>query len=141
MRNVFLLFLICIVSIAGCGSDEPSTSHPPSAVGSDRDEHGCIGSAGYQWCARTEKCERPWELAKKSGFENTPGDFEEYCGRYRRRHVVSQLELKREPYLVSVGIGITVGGETGVCQLWSEMLVDWPGGHQVSRSPEECLIQ
>ena len=55
--------------------------------------------------------------------------------------MVSQLELKREPYLVSVGIGITVGGETGVFQLCSEMLVDWPGGHQVSRSPEECLIQ
>jgi hypothetical protein len=30
-------------------------------VGSDRDEHGCIGSAGYSWCELKQKCIRPWE--------------------------------------------------------------------------------
>lgn len=30
-------------------------------VGGDRDEHGCIGSAGYMWCAPKEKCLRIWE--------------------------------------------------------------------------------
>jgi len=30
-------------------------------VGGDRDEHGCIGSAGYSWCERKEKCLRIWE--------------------------------------------------------------------------------
>lgn len=30
-------------------------------VGADRDEHGCIGSAGYMWCAPKEKCLRVWE--------------------------------------------------------------------------------
>jgi len=30
-------------------------------VGGDRDEHGCIGSAGYQWCGSRGKCLRPWE--------------------------------------------------------------------------------
>jgi hypothetical protein len=29
--------------------------------GSDRDEHGCIGSAGYTWCAVLSKCIRSWE--------------------------------------------------------------------------------
>jgi len=32
-----------------------------SSLGSDRDEYGCIGSAGYRWCAGEEKCFRPWE--------------------------------------------------------------------------------
>lgn len=29
--------------------------------GSDRDSHGCIGSAGYSWCETKEKCLRIWE--------------------------------------------------------------------------------
>lgn len=29
--------------------------------GSDQDEHGCIGSAGYSWCQAKEKCLRSWE--------------------------------------------------------------------------------
>jgi hypothetical protein len=29
--------------------------------GSDRDSHGCIGSAGYSWCESRQKCLRPWE--------------------------------------------------------------------------------
>lgn len=30
-------------------------------VGGDKDEHGCIGSAGYVWCAVKNKCLRSWE--------------------------------------------------------------------------------
>lgn len=30
-------------------------------LGGDRDEHGCIGSAGYSWCPAKDKCLRPWE--------------------------------------------------------------------------------
>jgi len=29
--------------------------------GGDRDEHGCIGSAGYSWCSVKNKCLRIWE--------------------------------------------------------------------------------
>jgi len=47
--------------------------------GSDRDAHGCISSAGYTWCAATNKCERPWELAKDKGFANAPEVFDRFC--------------------------------------------------------------
>ncbi|MFA5108467.1 MAG: ABC transporter substrate-binding protein, partial [Candidatus Micrarchaeia archaeon] len=30
-------------------------------VGNDKDEHGCIGSAGYSWCEQKQKCIRVWE--------------------------------------------------------------------------------
>ena len=30
-------------------------------LGGDRDEHGCIPSAGYIWCEKLQKCVRPWE--------------------------------------------------------------------------------
>ncbi len=36
-------------------------SQGESLVGNDRDEHGCIASAGYSWCDLKEKCLRVWE--------------------------------------------------------------------------------
>ena len=48
-------------------------------VGADRDEHGCIASAGYQWCERLKQCVRPWELAAEKGFENTAEAFQAFC--------------------------------------------------------------
>ena len=52
----------------------------PKPVGGDRDAHGCIGSAGFKWCAKTNQCERPWELAEKEGFANTKEAFDAFCG-------------------------------------------------------------
>lgn len=51
----------------------------PPMPGSDRDEHGCIGSAGYQWCARENACVRSFELAPERGFENSQEAFAAYC--------------------------------------------------------------
>ena len=48
--------------------------------GGDKDVHGCIGSAGYKWCAKTGKCERSWELAKKNKLEKTIEAFDAFCG-------------------------------------------------------------
>ena len=51
----------------------------PKRIGGDKDAHGCIGTAGFKWCARTNKCERPWELAKEKNFDNTNKAFDAYC--------------------------------------------------------------
>ncbi|MCX7099691.1 MAG: YbaY family lipoprotein [Methylococcales bacterium] len=48
-------------------------------VGSDRDAHNCIPSAGYTWCARENACVRPWELAKQKGFASSEKAFQSYC--------------------------------------------------------------
>ncbi|MDO8260860.1 MAG: PspC domain-containing protein [Candidatus Magasanikbacteria bacterium] len=32
-----------------------------NSVSSERDEHGCVSSAGYRWCEGEEKCFRPWD--------------------------------------------------------------------------------
>lgn len=62
---------------AVAAADEGDT---PPVVGDDADEHGCRASAGYLWCEKTTRCERPWELAGSEGFENTPEAFREFCG-------------------------------------------------------------
>jgi hypothetical protein len=42
-------------------SEEQLNDEPK--VGGDRDEHGCLGPAGYSWCEAKQKCLRPWEEA------------------------------------------------------------------------------
>ena len=70
-KNSFALFA-ALMLLFGCISSSPKTpalppigpsSGEPSGQmpGSDRDEHGCIGSAGYTWCEAKEKCIRIWE--------------------------------------------------------------------------------
>lgn len=78
---------VLIALLAACSTPpaaSPQTAAPvapaPSMPGSDRDAHGCIGSAGYTWCRQSGQCERPWELAKAKGFDNTPAAFAAYCG-------------------------------------------------------------
>ncbi|NYZ77249.1 hypothetical protein H0O02_02950 [Candidatus Micrarchaeota archaeon] len=46
----------------GCAvPGEVSGGEEPVMPGSDRDEHGCIASAGYTWCEVKQKCLRAWE--------------------------------------------------------------------------------
>ena len=35
-------------------------------VGGDRDEHGCIGSAGYVWCEVQKDCIRLWTISQRN---------------------------------------------------------------------------
>jgi len=40
----------------------------------------CITSAGYSWCAKENKCVRPWELASEKGISfKSPKEFSDYC--------------------------------------------------------------
>lgn len=73
--------ILCVAGflLTGCCTNQPAKPTSKGMPGSDRDAHGCIGSAGYSWCERAKKCVRPWELAKEAGFENTEEAFLDYC--------------------------------------------------------------
>lgn len=75
MKIISLPILFTLLLIAGCEDKTP----PQATVGADRDQHGCIPSAGYMWCASTQQCERPWELAKQHSFENSSQGFDDFC--------------------------------------------------------------
>jgi len=83
MRIARLLLISTAAILSACSGD---TAPEPGAqaknapvVGSDRDAHGCITSAGYRWCAVENECRRPWELAEEKGFDATPEAFDDYC--------------------------------------------------------------
>ncbi|WP_211472122.1 hypothetical protein [Collimonas humicola] len=76
MKLQFSLAACLIACPEGCTTQPPP---PAPAPGSDRDEHGCIASAGYSWCTNTNHCERPWELAQKNGLDKSREAFNEFC--------------------------------------------------------------
>jgi len=51
---VAVIFLASVILIS-------ILSEKQNLVGNDKDEHGCIGSAGYTWCEKKQSCIRPWE--------------------------------------------------------------------------------
>jgi hypothetical protein len=66
---------ILITILTACDTNVPvvSKADGTNKIGSDRDMHGCIGSAGYSWCAKTK-------LAQTQKFEKTLEAFDNYCG-------------------------------------------------------------
>jgi hypothetical protein len=69
------------------GNGEREPAHPsrqPPLPGADRDAHGCIGSAGYAWCARKKACVRPWELLRREGREVSEAEFRAKCSGTRQ---------------------------------------------------------
>lgn len=70
MKKLFILTIfLCVFIVCGCSlakNQEPSTTkinnqNQQTVVGDDKDEHNCIGSAGYSWCEAKQKCIRSWE--------------------------------------------------------------------------------
>lgn len=79
-RYVLLLPLVALTATAwlgACANDTVRTSAKP--VGADADAHGCHASAGYAWCAHTQRCERPWELAQQKNFALSEANVARYC--------------------------------------------------------------
>ena len=55
MRIHLCLIVFFLLFLAACAAGNKNLA------GSDRDSHGCIGSAGYTWCEDRQKCIRVWE--------------------------------------------------------------------------------
>ena len=68
------------IAVAGVVFKGKLKMRKPKLIGADKDTHGCKSSAGFSWCAKTNQCERPWELAKKEKFENKAEAFKSFCG-------------------------------------------------------------
>lgn len=65
INSIYLMALACVVM--SCGGkkaeteEEQVTAPEEMMVGNDKDEHGCIGSAGYTWSVVKNDCIRLFE--------------------------------------------------------------------------------
>lgn len=55
IKPLFIVASLAVGGLCACGN------LTDKLVGADRDEHGCIGSAGYVWSRVRQACVRPWE--------------------------------------------------------------------------------
>ncbi|WP_269620097.1 hypothetical protein [Zhongshania sp. BJYM1] len=79
-KLVLVVFAILLISCANqSASQQSGRESGPVVVGGDHNAKGCIGSAGYSWCERTEKCERPWELSEQESFTLENEGFANFC--------------------------------------------------------------
>lgn len=63
IRKILVAGWACsiILSLAACGGKDSKQSGQ-TRTGADRDEHGCIASAGYIWSEVRQDCIRLWEV-------------------------------------------------------------------------------
>jgi len=81
MKNAIFAFAALAVLLMSFGCAQ---AQPQPMPGSDRDEHGCIPSAGYTWCEPLKECIRPWET--NCTFSQPPPDNEMMPGSDRDEH-------------------------------------------------------
>ncbi|MFC1787905.1 hypothetical protein ACFLZY_01655 [Patescibacteria group bacterium] len=56
--TVFVILFILLPKAKENRTDQA----PEQLIGGQRDEHGCLGPAGYGWDKEVKACLRPWEL-------------------------------------------------------------------------------
>ena len=74
-KLILLTFALLLIGLGACQAKIEATN----MVGNDNNSHGCISSAGYQWCGKENMCVRSWELAQEKDFTNTKEAFTTYC--------------------------------------------------------------
>ena len=68
-KPINIIIIVGLIIVAGLGVyfakyrivNTPTASPDAIIVGGDKNEHGCIGSAGYSWCGEKNKCLRVFE--------------------------------------------------------------------------------
>ena len=64
--TIIALSILTLFLIAGC-VEKP--------IGGERDEHGCLPTAGYTWCEAKQKCLRTWEEPCENEIETRAKEF------------------------------------------------------------------
>ncbi len=79
-------------------ANTPVPSPTGQMLGGDRDEHGCIPSAGYSWCESKQKCYRP---------------FEEGCPAANDSELIRQALFKKNNWPENNSIAVTISFNDG----------------------------
>lgn len=76
---VCLLLLMCAAAaLTACGNTKNKKAES-NIVGNDKDEHGCIASAGYTWSEVQKDCIRLWEKGVR---------MEDVCDKEKSAYIV-----------------------------------------------------
>lgn len=66
MRHASLISISALLlALAACTPHRTVQEKLDFIVGNDRDEHGCLSSAGYTWSYALHDCVRVWEVGER----------------------------------------------------------------------------
>ncbi len=108
-------------------------------LGSDRDKHGCIASAGYQWSELKKECVRLFEVGarldpKAAGLDQTLSAF----AVFKAPNADAQAEL----FLPGQASSILLNkAEAGTWKNKSYTLTEWNGGYSLEDASGKLLYQ
>jgi hypothetical protein len=57
----WVIVIVLSLGLCSCGNKQQKKEQKETVVGNDKDEHGCIASAGYVWSEVQKDCIRLWE--------------------------------------------------------------------------------
>ncbi len=86
MKKIIAFLFLIVLVLTGCvpaSEPEQAKTLPPGQppIGGQRDEHGCLGPAGYSWNETIGACVREWELnenqqkAAKTAVQHAGSDY------------------------------------------------------------------
>ena len=117
MRKFASFYSMLFVLAAGivAGSLQSCQGSMKHIVGADRDDHGCIASAGYTWSYALHDCVRIWEVGEELSYGqntislvfSTDSLFAELFGK-DDFHVICRKKKRRKP------VGGTPNGREGL---------------------------
>jgi hypothetical protein len=138
-KKIIILTYFVLLTLA---SFAQTTDVKPPKVGGDRDAHGCIGSAGYQWSVVKNECIRVFE----KGIRLEPKDAK--LGKSSSAFVVFKSdtdEQKAELFLSfsKTSILLTKVGknDAGTWKNKKYTLTQWKGMYSLENSSKKLLYQ
>lgn len=125
MKYIIIPIVLLVLLVSGCNE----TRERP--IGGDKDEHGCLVAAGYQWCPSTQKCQRMWEEY-----------CEEFKDQYKSENEISDFESCAKagyPVMESYPRQCKAGDRTFVEKINTETIIT---SAELSEhdSPEDCWV-
>lgn len=92
MKKMILILLFGVIIVSGC----IESSNDDQVIGGQRDEHGCLGPAGYSYNKTLDVCLREWEITNVSGERDAIKIATEYLGNSYALTVIS-VDVARCP--------------------------------------------
>lgn len=103
----------CMATASNATNITTGSCESVPVVWGDRDNHDCIGSAGYVWSSSDNKCVRPWENPKMSpreALKNGTWVIESFNG----KSIKTQATLKFSKNTFNAKVCNTMSGQYGI---------------------------
>jgi hypothetical protein len=162
MRQIIVIFFLVLIALIGCQSIEQKEitnfeeciaagnpvmeSYPRQCsvngrtftemlIGGERDEHGCLGPAGYSWNESIGACIREWELdeSQKKAAKTAVKSIEPVKGT-----TVTEVEVLRCPgcFNVKLELGLNAGEN-----IMTVKIADWKVSTGIEDAAKENLTE